>query len=48
MKGRFTGQFPALLACLGVAVVAYPWGLLALVPVALVVGIEWWNRRDRP
>jgi hypothetical protein len=27
---KFRGEFPAALACIGIAIVAFPWGLLAL------------------
>ena len=35
---------PALLSCLAAAWLAYPWGLLALVPLALSVGIDLYHR----
>jgi hypothetical protein len=39
------GDWPAFVACIGIAVVAFPWGLLALIPLAVSVGIDLY--RDR-
>jgi hypothetical protein len=44
---KFTGEFPAALALIGIAVVAFPWGLLALIPVVAVVAIDLWHMLKR-
>ncbi len=38
---------PALISCVAVAVLAYPWGLLALVPLAVSFGIDLYHRFKR-
>lgn len=38
-------EFPAAMTCVVLAVVFFPWGLLALIPLAVSIGIDLY--RDR-